>query len=402
MKFTFRLAIKNIRRRPFRSVGMALLVLFLSFSFFAGAVMIRGLQNGLESYQNRLGADIIVVPATAASQGTVDDILLQGITGNYYMSGSKYEEITQIEGIESVTKQFFLTSAKASCCSSRLQIIGFDPATDFSVQAWISENTDVTIRDGDIVVGSNVNVPADREITFYGQSYHVAAQLEETGTGLDSAVYANMTTVQQMAESASNLLSTDPFQGVNIQTCASAVLIKVKEGYSVQDVTDDINLHVSKVQASSATGMVSSISKGLGNVSKVIGGLVAVVLVLAVCVLIIVFAMVSNERRKEFAVLRIMGASKGMLFGLMGMETAIVSLAGALIGLALSCMVVVPVADALHSALELPLLLPGAGWMAGAGVLTVAVSVLAGLLVAEGAARRIVGKDTGLLLREDI
>ena len=401
MNFAFATALKNLKRKPFRSVIMAALTMLLSLAVFAGAFTVMSLRRGLSGYRARLGADIIVVPSSAKGHGAVDDILLQGITGNYYMSGKEIDKIKSVDGVGEITTQFFLTSAKASCCSTRVQIIGFDPETDFSILPWIGESYQSTVSDGDVIAGSNINVPADRMITFYGQDYRVTAQLAETGTGLDSAVYTNMNTIRRMADSASNLLETDPFRGVNVRTAASAVLIRVADGYSIEDVADDINIHITKVQATPAKSMVSGITKGLGGVSRVIGLLVGAVWILVSVVLIAVYALVSNERRKEFAILRIMGASRKMLFRFMGAEAALIGAIGAILGLMVGVLSIVLLSDRLQSALNLPFSTPGWGSVLGLACGAFALSVCAGIVTALLSARRITKSETGLLLRED-
>ena len=399
--FAFNTAWKTVKRKPFRAFAMGVLVMLLSLVLFVGAYIVISLQRGLFEYQARLGADIVIVPSSAVGHGTVDDILLQGITGNYYMSGKDVEKVKAVDGIESVTTQFFLTSAKASCCSTRVQIIGFDPETDFSIQPWIKDSYSKTILDGDVIAGANINVPADRNITFYGQEYHVAAQLDETGTGLDSAVYANMNTVKQMAGNAAMLLETSPFREVSIDTAASAVLLRVKDGYDIQSVTDDINIHINKVQASSARSMVSQISEGLGGVSNTIGLMVVIIWILAVVILIVAFALVSNERKKEFAVLRVMGASRKILFHVMGAEAFIVSMGGAIIGLIISAVVMTGLSDSLQNALGLPFFAPKIGTLIALALGALLLSVSAGLLTALYSAHRITKSETGLLLKEN-
>ena len=402
MKFAARISVKNIKRKPFRTMGLALLVAVLSFSLFIGGFVILSLQRGLESYRTRLGADIVVVPSSATSHGMVDDILLQGITGNYYMSAKDCGKVYATEGIKTVSKQFFLTSAKASCCSTKVQIIGFDPETDFSILPWIGENYTGTMEDGDVVVGANLNISDDRLIRFYGQQYRVVARLEETGTGLDSTVYTNMNTIREMAKNAARLLETSPFRGVNIDTAASAMMIKVADGYDINGVMDDINIHITKVRAISAKSMISGIVDGLGRISEIIGGLVAVIWSLAIVILLIVFAMVLQERKKEFGVLRIIGASRGMLTRIMCAEALMVSLSGALIGLLLSAIVVYPLMDSIRNALELPFLKPDPLLLVLLFLGSFCISVLTGGLVSAVVARRITRNETALIIREDI
>ena len=401
MKFTSDISIKNIKRKPFRAIALSALVMLIAFTVFSGAFVIISLQNGLEGYRARLGADIVVIPSSARGHGSVDDILLQGITGNYYMSGKDYDKVASTEGIAAITRQFFLTSAKASCCSTRVQIIGFDPDTDFSIMPWISENYTGAICDGDIVVGANISGFDSGKITFYGQEYRIAARLEKTGTGLDSAIYTNMTTVRQMANNAARLLETSPFQGVNIETATSAVLIKVADGYTIEDVADDINIHITKVEAKPARSMISDIASGLSGIAKMIGILVVAVWALAIIILVIVFALLSNERRKEFAVLRVMGASRKTLSRIMGTEATILSGTGASIGIVLALITLYPLSDSIKEALGLPFLSPDFTVVLILAVSAFILALLAGMMTALICAKRITKNETGLLLRED-
>lgn len=401
LKFAFHHAVKNMKRKPLRYALLTALVMLIAFTVFSGAFVIISLQRGLAVYRARLGADMVVVPSSAAGHGSVDDILLQGITGNYYMSGKVCEKVAATDGIEAVTKQFFLTSAKASCCSSRVQIIGFDPDTDFSIMPWIAESYSGTVQDGDVVVGAKIGVPESGRITFYGQEYTIAARLKETGTGLDSAVFANMNTVRKMAVNASSLLKTSPFQGIDIDTAASALLIKVADGYSVEQVTDDINIHITKVKATPAKSMISDLSEGLTGTSALIGIMAAVIWAMAVIILVIVFVLLSNERRKEFAVLRIMGASRKMLSRIMGTEAAVLGAIGAIIGIVLSVLAIFPLSGSIRDMLKLPFFMPDL-WVVlvlAAGAFLIALS--AALLTALLSAKKITKNETALLLRED-
>jgi len=401
MKFTYKTALRNLQRKPVRTILLVLMVLVLSLSLFTGAFIIFSLKSGLESYETRLGADIIVVPSKATSKGTVDDILLQGITGNYYMNGKDCEKVAQIEGIESYTKQFFLTSAKASCCSTRVQIIGFDPETDFSVLPWIEQNFDGEMKLGDIIVGADIVSNPGDSLTFYGAEYKVVAKLARTGTGLDSAVYTNMETIKQMAKDATMIFGEGVLDGANIDTSSSAILIKVKDGYNINDVADDINIHITKVEAKPAKTMISNISKGLNGIAKVTGIIIIVVWLLVMFILVITFALLSNERKKEFAIYRIMGASKRMLFKIMSVETALISAIGAVIGTIIGVILMFPLQSNLQKLLGLPFLSPGFATIVILVILAIFISILTGTFTAYLSAKKITKSETGLLLRED-
>ena len=399
MKFERQLARRNLSRRPVRTAALILLAAFLSFSVFVGSMIVLSLQNGLESYESRLGADIVVVPYEARSHGTLESILLQGIPGYFYMDETYLDQVRAISGVESASPQFYLASASAGCCSVAVQIIGFDPDTDFSIQPWIRESYSRDLGDGDVIVGSGITVPKNRILRFYNQDCRVVASLDQTGTGLDTAVYANMNTIQALM-AGSQAEGFDYFGGAAPQRTISSIMVKVKDGCSIESVANDINIHVRHVEATQAKTMVSSIAGGLTNVSRIIGGLTAMIWALAIVILILAFVMISHERTREFAILRVMGASQRMLSGLLRWEAAFISLVGAVLGVAVGALVVFPFSSLIRGKLDLPYLMPGSGVVLGLLVGSVVLAVAAGSLTSAISAYRISRIDTGLILRE--
>ena len=399
MKFERQLARRNLSRRPVRTAALILLAAFLSFSVFVGSMIVLSLQNGLESYESRLGADIVVVPYEARSHGTLESILLQGIPGYFYMDETYLDQVRAISGVESASPQFYLASASAGCCSVAVQIIGFDPDTDFSIQPWIRESYSRDLGDGDVIVGSGITVPKNRILRFYNQNCRVVASLDQTGTGLDTAVYANMNTIQALM-AGSQAEGFDYFGGADPQRTISSIMVKVKDGCSIESVANDINIHVRHVEATQAKTMVSSIAGGLTNVSRIIGGLTAMIWALAIVILILAFVMISHERTREFAILRVMGASQRMLSGLLRWEAAFISLVGAVLGVAVGALIVFPFSSLIRGKLDLPYLMPGSGVVLGLLVGSVVLAVAAGSLTSAISAYRISRIDTGLILRE--
>ena len=399
MNFERTISIKNIKRKPARTVALILLAAFLAFTIFGGSVTVLSLRNGLNSYETRLGADIVVVPNEARSHGTIDSILLEGIPGYFYMDSSNLDKIRNMEGVEEATPQFYLSTVSSGCCSAKVQIIGFDPDTDFSIQPWIRESYSGEMGRGDIIVGSNITVPKDRMLKFYNVRCNVVGKLDETGTGLDNAVYTNMETIKTMME-ASVVEGYDYFEGISVDRAISSIMVKVQNGYDIDSVNNDINIHVRKVEATKSKSMISAIASGLSNVAGVIGGLTIVIWVLAIVVLVIAYMMIVHERTKELAVLRVMGASKKMLSRLLMTESGITGLIGSVIGVIMACAIVFPFSTLIKNKLDLPYLLPGIGTVIMLLVSAVLITVIAGGIAASVSAKRVVTSDTGLILRE--
>ena len=399
MKFERTLAVKNMRRRPVRTAAMILIAAFLAFSVFAGTMIVTSLQNGLRSYESRLGADVVVVPYEARMHGQFESILLQGIPGMFSMKQADYEKICATQGVEKSAPQFYLASASASCCSVSVQIIGFDPEKDFTVQPWIRESYSDTLGTGDVIVGSKLTIPASRTLTFFNTTCTAVAQLEETGTGLDTAVYANMDTIRQIIQNAQEI-GFKSFDGVDPDHAVSAVMIKVKDGYTPEQVTGDINLHVKHVEAAQSASMFSGIAGGLSNVAGIIRILIVMIWLLAIVVLAVVFAMISHERAKEFAVLRVLGASRGMLSRLLLTESAVISAIGSVCGVIVAGLAIIPFRSLISAKLELPYLMPGAGKIALFAAGSLLVSILAGSLTAAASASRVSRQDAAFILRD--
>lgn len=98
-----RLPWRNLSRRPLRTAALLVLTFFLSFVIFAGSMTVVSLQNGLETLENRLGADIIVVPNTAKRKVDPKTMILDGTPGYFYMEREKMVLISHIEGVEKVS-----------------------------------------------------------------------------------------------------------------------------------------------------------------------------------------------------------------------------------------------------------------------------------------------------------
>ena len=391
----------NLIKKPARSIALLILSAFLAVSAFGGSLAVMSLRNGIDSLESRLGADIIVVPYAAATQGSYESVILQGNPGAFYMSNSVIGEISEeIEGIEKLSAQYFLVSAKAGCCSVRVQIIGFDPETDFSVTPWIERSYGKELSDGDVIVGAMVEVSTGDDIKLFDQKVNVVGQLERTGTELDTAIYCNVNTVKQLMQAAQVKQLVD-YNGSDPDKVISSVLIKVRGDYDIDDVTSDINLHVRGIKAIRAKSMISSVSDSLSGVSSAISVLIAVIWALSLIIMAISFSMINNERKKEFAVLRVLGASRGMLSKIVFKEALMLTFAGGVCGILLTLLIGVLFSDSLTSSIGVPFLLPSVGTMAVIGVVTVAATMLAGALTAAISARKVSKQDTGVILRGD-
>ena len=396
----FSLMIRNLTRRPGRTTSLILLTAFLAMSLFGGTMVVSSLRRGLSSMENRLGADIIVVPAEAESKASMKNLLLQGTIGTFYMDASALERVRETEGVERASAQIFLSSMKADCCSVKVQIIGFDPENDFVVQPWIAESLNHQLGDMEVVVGCRVETDVGNNFRIYDRSCRVAAKLASTGTGLDTAVYCNMNTIHILLQAAEEKGITHKIDSGNDSEVVSAIYVRVLPGTDPGLVNNRLNGRVRKATAIRTAGMMTEVADSLNGVSRIIAVLICAVWILALIILFIAFSMMVNERRRELAVYRLLGMSRKMLSGMILKETALCSFIGALCGTLLGAIIVFPFTTLIETSLKLPYLIPAAGTIVLYACFANMVTALAGCAAGSRTASRLSRVDPGTTLRE--
>ena len=399
MKVTKSIAYKNLIKRPLRSGMLIILAAFLSFSVFAGTMITDSLKRGFNSLKQRLGADIMVVPYEATMKTDLSNIVLQGNTGYFYMSDNVLDKVAKMDGVGQISAQFFLASTSSGCCSLPVQIIGYDPETDFTITPWIKKSYGGPIDYLDVVVGNDLNAFVGDELSFYGVKVRIAAKLDKTGTTYDTAVFTNKETIVALIKSSLDKKMNE-FADIDPDKVVSCILVNVADDYVTEEVLNDINIHVKKVKAIQTKNMISGISDSLSAVSDVTGGLMVAVWILALVIMVVAFFMMINERKKEFAVLRVLGASRKKLSSIVMKEGLMLALCGSVLGTLIGLVIIIPFNGFIENKLNLPFLLPGVGMIITISLLSVFVSALFGALTSAWTAYRISRLETGTILRE--
>ncbi len=394
-----KLPLKNIFSYKKRTIGLTLILVILTMSLFGGSIFIKSLNNGLDSLNERLGADIIVLPKDAESEVDLQNLLLQGTPGYFYMDKSILNDLESIEGVDRISTQYFLVSANADCCSVKVQIIGFDEETDFTIKPWLHESYQGVLKDNEIIVGSMLSTKVGHTLRLYGKEFLVVGKLEKTGTGLDTAVYTTGDTVKTLIEAAED-------KGISILSkqspddVISSVYIDVKDGYDIDTIVSDINLNNSEVKAVRARTMMTSTSDRLGVISSAISFFVKIIWVFAAIILIAAFYIITGERKKEFAALRVIGVSRKKLGVLVMSEAIIIGIIGSVFGIIITGAFMYSFSVLIGSRLDLPYLLPGVITTTYYILVTFISVVLLGTISGLISAYKAVSVDTARILRE--
>ncbi|MDR0322278.1 MAG: ABC transporter permease [Treponema sp.] len=394
---TATLSLANLKAKPVRTTCLALVAAVLAFALFGGSIIALNLRQGLNVMTKRFGADLMVVPQGAAEKA--QDTILNGKTGYYYFDASIINTIECIDGVACASPQFFLTSLLTDCCDAAVQLIAYDPKTDFVVQPWITEKHNETVADGQVVAGSRITLRPNGTIKLYNREYPVAAQLSPSASGFDTSIFMTMNTMRLLIDTAHAEkygFIADNY-GDNI---ISAVLIQASSSKKPSLIEADLRRRVEGIDVLVSQGIFSGIAQSISGFENYIRGFSVIIWAMAIIVLAAVFSGNIHERKKEFALLRILGATRKKLVAIVLSESAVAVFAGSIAGIVLASLTVFPFSTYIGERLALPYLdIPFLSIVLLA-IVTIAISVLAGPLSSLYSALKISRAETYFTMRE--
>lgn len=393
-----RLPLENLKRKPLRTAALLVAAACLSAIFFGGSLISMNLAQGLNSMRARMGADIMVIPNGTHTKA--EALLTNGGSSTFYFTNNIEDLVRRSPGVQKASAQTYISSLSAGCCAEKLQIIGFDPDSDFVIGPWIYSQHKKTLHKGEMIAGANVLVSYKNTVRLFGHQWPVVAQLAKTGTSIDNSVFVRRESVPQVVEYSTKVHHT-AIPKEYAEKAISAVLVKVRKGYSAKQVAQNIKktTGLSSIGIVFPGGITATTQANLGVFTRSLTFIIAACWIVGLLVLIVVFATSLNERKKEFASLRILGFTRKMLLGVATRESAILGFVGGVIGVASASLIIFPYSSLISSQLQLPYLevtaLPVIALMAVSVVLSLLAVVAASALTTW----RIAMRETYLTLR---
>ena len=312
------------------------------------------------------------------------DSLFMGELCNFSFDSKWVEDIKNVDGIEAISPQLYMQTMSASCCDSAVQLIAFDPETDFIVSSWLEDDGIKMPGRGEFIVGSSITPGDSGTMKFFNVEYKVIGQLEKTGTSYDSCVFMNYDTAQDMmnGETWVKFFGETP----DVRQMVSSLMIRAEEDMPITTIAGAINFKLpdgSPVSAYTTNGIMSDAMasvESMGSYTRILMGLISVLVVAA---LLCIFTITINERTKEFGILASLGADSSKLSGIVLTEGFMIGLAGGLIGTAVSVAVIMIFGGTIVNVMELPQLNSDIAYMLMLGLrctgLALVVSVAASL-----------------------
>lgn len=392
------IAFKNIQNKSVRSASLIILTAILTLVLFLSSFLILSLRNGMRSLANRMGADILVVPEGYDSK--IRGAILSGEPNTFFLDKSVVEKIRAIDGVEIASPQLFIATLSAGCCSFPIQVIGFDSDTDFVVKPWLETQAKLPLEKGEILVGNNIVGDMHKHVKFFNQEFIVRGRLAKTGMGFDNTVFVNFDEARRLAKEYEKILHLEDKDHENMISC---VMIKVNKSVDPVEIQNKIRSEFKGegVYPLLSQSMMNEVSTSTQDMIKYVYILIALVWLLVFLVLTLVYSITIKERKREFATLRILGASKKHLRNIILWEIFTINLVGSACGSVLGLVISILFGTWFSLSFKMPFLAPNVLTLAIIFIAVFAIGTVMGPLSSLRSIRKMNAEELGLLLRQN-
>jgi putative ABC transport system permease protein len=372
---TLSIAIKNITRKPFRSIALILSVSLVAALLFAGAISMKGVLNSITLGAKKLGADLMVVPE--GHEDKVRTTLIAGKPSLHYMPDAVVSQVRKVQGVKQASPQLFIKATSFPCCTDvDAVLIAFDPDTDFTVSPWLKEAIDRPLGKDEVIIGRSLPVATGDQMRFYGKELTVAGFLSDTGFDyIDHGVFMTFETARDMIRQSKK----QAVEALNIdERAVSTVLVQLDPAVSPERAAVFVEYEIKGVKAIASQDVVGAVKAQLLVLLQILLGVGSSLWIVTLVLITVVFSMIVNERQRELGILRSLGAGKKTVFTLITLEAVIISIIGGFAGLGAGGGLLFLLKKPVMAAFKLPYLWPDAAFIAAAGAVTISLSIITG------------------------
>jgi putative ABC transport system permease protein len=320
-------AVKNLKRKAFRTavlvVSIGLLVSILVF----GASFLLSVSSTLEKAVNRLGADVLVVPTGARDYA--EEVLLETKTKAFYMDKGMVDRVKNVEGVQDVTYQTYMTTVFGLCCDiPPATVVSFNQDTDFIVNSWLDKSIGRKLKKNEAIIGfeayENFGLCDVSSSLLFGVKFDLVGVLEKTGTGLDNAIFMSDENIDEVISRGKAGLKPNTI---------SLIFVKVKNGYDPLQVSRNIEGAIIEVDTIERNDMGNKIITALTDIKNIFLITISLAFMLSAFLAWTVFSAIVNERSREVGIMKAMGAKNSDIVIMFTLEILILGILGSVLGI---------------------------------------------------------------------
>ena len=395
MKYTtLKIIYTNFWSHPVRSLGLVILTAIASATLLSSILFSKSLDTGFEQLSSRMGADVLIVPYGGEAQN--QSILLQGDLSHRSLPREVLEFTRKLPGVSVASPQFFFTTLSASCCDKKVNIIGFDPKTDFTIKPWIRKTYKNDFKPGSVIAGSDIQIEKGGKIKFFDKEFIVVGTLEPLGNKLDQAIFADIETIELLRKAAAQ-------KGYNFisEGEPSAILANLEKGADFEQISQKIHEQFDDLQVISRRNMFDSVIATAKSFKIVVWTVAGLFLFIVIAVIYIAFSVSTNERKREFATLLIIGATRKKLANIVLGESFLVSASGAIAGTLFGAVGIISFRFLIQEKLLIPFTLPNVSTIFLTIVGALLIPAISGIGASYHTAKKVGKIDVYTALKED-
>lgn len=341
MRLLASLALQNLGRRKARSLLLIMAVAVASGVVFTGATLMRSIDSSMAVGFTRLGADIMVVPEGALTNITA--ALLTVEPTDLVLDHDLFAKA----GIASVGRAAPQKIARVEHSGigshhDSVDLIGFDPALDFTVRPWLVEKINRDMRQGDVILGAARDAALGSELLIFGKPHTVYGRLGKTGVGThERGVFMTFDTLEALAGSIHGHGHGHGGRppAVLQKGKVSGFLVELAPGATPLQARFAILSTLKGVKVVTGDSTMSGIRQGLAALLNGILALMVLMFASTALMVSVLFSAIVTERRGELGLLKAIGARRGQIVGMMVIEAVIATGAGGVLGVALGVLV---------------------------------------------------------------
>jgi putative ABC transport system permease protein len=330
------LALQNLGRRKARSLLLIAAVALGSGVVFTGAVLMQSIDRSMAVGFTRLGADMMVVPEGALTNITASLLVVEPtelVLDADVLAKAQLTSLGRIAGQKIVRVEH---SGIGSHHESA-DLIGFEPANDFTVQPWLSEKLNRPLQPGDVILGAARDGVLGSQLLIFGKPHVVYGRLGRTGVGThERGVFMSFATLDALADAIGSH-GTKP--AVLASGKVSGFLVELAAGATPLQARFAILSNVKGVKVVAGDTTLSGIRQGLAALLDGILALMVLMFASTALMVSVLFSAIVTERRAELGLLKAIGARRGQVLGVMIIEAVLATGIGGFVGVVLGVLV---------------------------------------------------------------
>lgn len=333
---------ENLRSSLLATVGVAVASIAILLLISIGL----GVQKDITGQIDSLGADLLIVVPGKVDLGSFNP----NFVGKSFLTEQNAEDIAAINGIRRVSKFSFAGGGiQAGDQDAYPIIIGTTPEWFQMQPATLAEGRTFTPEDGSApicVIGSvaaHALFPNEsavgKEVQINGESFRVIGVLQDGKA--ESSPFSAFSLVNVVYLPLSHLQATQ--QNVQIDRILVQIDQTVEPRALVEQINQALGQRLQETQYSVLTqqDLLRLVFDVLGILGTLVIGLTSIALVVGGLGIMTVMMMSVGERTKEIGVRKALGASRRSIFFHFLTESALIGLAGVVLGLLVSLAVLV-------------------------------------------------------------